>query len=450
MKRSHLSPEYEDRILNADMLLSRGNLPASRAAIDEVVNELDCAGLYDTCDYAAALCTLASHYSIDNDWEKMDPVIERLMYITDEFGFPVEYARGLMLIAYRQMMCGEYDKAAENAKKALNLLMLRIVPEKSEYLYKYISMCNLYLSNLTDDYDEIMKYIDHAVIYASANTPLLDDLYVTVLAQKVYHMYTGMLVGKCQVTDVVKAYNEYWGLMLYYLHRYMDPETPETNAMLFEMERFYLVDMPSQVFLPILGMCSNEDITTWADALALFYDSMFVKKGLLRRVAQGYGDGKAPIDNPELTSCLELAKVLKVNEAAVEFVKVKVEDNKYQYIALMIYHGAMSLYPTIITDENDNIYDLDSEGNILDLIPVEEYLTTERLFNIIWKPILERVGPSAKVFFAPDGIMHKMAIEYLPYSEHLDPVCCVHPAWMLKRVPTTAQLIDERRNDDED
>lgn len=112
----------------------------------------------------------------------------------------------------------------------------------------------------------------------------------------------------------------------------------------------------------------------------------------------------------------DVAAVLTPQDAAIEFVSFEdsfdiQKDSQgnpsiipYQaYYALVLRHGYKVPHMIRLCSKKE-----------IDDMPVSDYYTTNRLNELIWKPLEEELKGVKSIFFSPTGILHSIAIESLP------------------------------------
>lgn len=120
--------------------------------------------------------------------------------------------------------------------------------------------------------------------------------------------------------------------------------------------------------------------------------------------SQEYGDLTRPIK----INWLHVANALKPGEAAVEFVKTSLESGAPVYGALIVTPGADS--PVFV-----RLFD---EQKFYDAFPQQHSpYTGSQLYDMVWKPLEKHLGGSSTIYFAPDGILYNVAVEYAPVSD---------------------------------
>ena len=100
----------------------------------------------------------------------------------------------------------------------------------------------------------------------------------------------------------------------------------------------------------------------------------------------------------------EIQKNLKDDDLAIEFANFKDTASKQQiYVALVLKKGMKS--PELVKlFESDDFY----------VIPSSEYYKTQKLYNLVWKPLQKYLDGVQNVYFSPAGQLHTIGIEYLP------------------------------------
>jgi CHAT domain-containing protein/tetratricopeptide (TPR) repeat protein len=127
----------------------------------------------------------------------------------------------------------------------------------------------------------------------------------------------------------------------------------------------------------------------------------------------------------------EIQNALSANEAAIEFLSFRLMTNVYtdsvKYAALLFTKDSPLPQFISLCDEAALSYCLkggkenDKETNINALY--RSSITSSKntgkflgdsLYNLIWKPLLPYLKNTSTIFFAPDGILHKVAFHALP------------------------------------
>ena len=96
---------------------------------------------------------------------------------------------------------------------------------------------------------------------------------------------------------------------------------------------------------------------------------------------------------------------LSPDEAAIEFVLAPLNQDSIMYSALVLKSG--------VSPKRVNLFSQQE----LSAIPADSLYTTSKLSSLVWEPLSEELGAVKNVYFAPQGMLHSMAIEYAPTSD---------------------------------
>jgi CHAT domain-containing protein len=117
---------------------------------------------------------------------------------------------------------------------------------------------------------------------------------------------------------------------------------------------------------------------------------------------------------------------LKTEDMAVEFTNFKTCSDSVVYMALLLKRNMP--HPIAIPM---------FEMRQFDKINNKDYYTTSKLANIIWKPLARFLSGTKNIYFAPSGILHKIAIEYLPADDGNN----MSDKYCLYRLSSTRELV---------
>ena len=142
------------------------------------------------------------------------------------------------------------------------------------------------------------------------------------------------------------------------------------------------------------------------------------------------------------TTGKEVRRAMKPNETAVEFVRYE-KDGISCYGALIVPPAATGnrrrvRFCPLWTEEALNSFPI-QDGELKDAIcssrpeDKDAIYSDSALARFIWQPLKPYIPRNAEIYFAPDGLLNLLAIEYLPYDG---------PGWAgLHRLTTTARLL---------
>ena len=174
-----------------------------------------------------------------------------------------------------------------------------------------------------------------------------------------------------------------------------------------------------------------------------------LERDLVSRAAK-YGDiaGSAELTWKDVQSALQGGDV------AIEFTKFEVDSTETRYAALVLTKNAKSpvLVPLCTAAELQRLMRTgnmpgkqsdDSRGaSVLQDKRMGVYATTD-LYNAIWKPIEKYFDKNARVYFAPTGVLHQVAIEYAP----VDSKSTISDKYQIYRVSSTRFLSSKYPSD---
>lgn len=147
------------------------------------------------------------------------------------------------------------------------------------------------------------------------------------------------------------------------------------------------------------------------------YDLTLFAKGLLLQLDTGLAEDQSP-SGQQLESLTytwkNIRSKLRPGEAAVEFVQyMPFHGGRPEMAALVLRHGDRPRWvrqpsPSLIDGRYGSAVD-DGKRNTKDRMYLDSVLCT-----LVWTPeLMEAIGGSRTVFFAPDGCYHNIAIEYI-------------------------------------
>lgn len=137
----------------------------------------------------------------------------------------------------------------------------------------------------------------------------------------------------------------------------------------------------------------------------------------------------------------DVKKRLSRKEAAIEFFSVPLSQDSTMYCALLLHHN--SKYPELIPlfeekevssylntikkrFDNNNLYSYKNDG--------------EKLTNLIWSKIQDLLKEGETIYFSPSGLLHQLAIEYLP----VDSARTMSDAYNMVRLSSTREIVTNK------
>lgn len=139
----------------------------------------------------------------------------------------------------------------------------------------------------------------------------------------------------------------------------------------------------------------------------------------------------------------QIANNLGKKDIAIEFIKFE-KDKKNRYAALLIAGANKKSVSYIPLWSEDSIKTYKIDGNRLDSAlcskqknDKDKIYQNESLSIFVWDKLLPFIPEGSTVYFAPDGILHLLAIEYLPSVNN--------GKYELHRLTTTALLAEKKK-----
>lgn len=160
-----------------------------------------------------------------------------------------------------------------------------------------------------------------------------------------------------------------------------------------------------------------------ADA-GFLYDVTLFAKGLLLEVNRGI--------TPRDCTWADVRRRLNKNQAAVEFVQYE-KDGRSRMAALVLRPGRVPRFVRL-TDPDSVISRYGARISSTRLKGKDALYDSEGLQHMIWTPeLLQALDGVRRVYFAPDGYLHRVAIEYMPQVSGLE----------MRRLTSTRRLLDK-------
>ena len=175
----------------------------------------------------------------------------------------------------------------------------------------------------------------------------------------------------------------------------------------------------------------------------LFLDSLY-DVALFRRQVALLGRKDSLNMSPKLSYTKKhIAKNLGKKDYAIEFVKYE-KDKKNRYAALLLAGSDKKHVKFVPLWTEDSIKAYNVGGNRLDSALCskkradKDYVyQNESLSSFVWDKLLPYIPEGSTVYFAPDGIIHLLAIEYLPTVNN--------GKYEIHRLTTTALLAEKKK-----
>lgn len=388
-----------------DSLVSRGNRAyelsqRSRIKIyaDSLAMLLDGADLSEAAfnDYAVSLYKLYGNYHYENGtldsaliyYGSAKKIIEDNPH-NDFHGNDLLMLRELAQLYYRQK---SYEKAAETMAQADDLM---------EYNGSYLLGDDNWLTaKLTYAMCLArMKHFDKAL--KIAETELENAIDKNGLAYaKAQRMYGKIrLLANADRAGALTAYKDYF-------RKQKEYSTANFSAMTApEREEYW------QTLQPFVADCYQLEN---ADP-AFLYDVTLFAKGLLLQLSRLSGEGKATEDALKSLGYrwTDIQRKLGPGQAAIEFIQYD-KDGASKMAALLLKNSGLPQFVALTSP--DEILSVAGEDiGSTDRRRKDALYGNEQLQRLIWTDgLLNALSGVRKLYFAPDGYLHRLAIEYMP------------------------------------
>ena len=161
-----------------------------------------------------------------------------------------------------------------------------------------------------------------------------------------------------------------------------------------------------------------------------------------RQVALVGRNDSMAIRNKFSISRRQIAANLNKNDVAVEFIKYE-KEHEYRYAALLLSGSSCGKVEFIPLWSEDAIKSFSIAGKRLDVALYSKSVADKNdiyqdraLSAFVWDALLLHIPEGSTIYFAPDGILHLMAIEYLPTVNN--------GRYEMRRLTTTGLLAEPR------
>lgn len=216
-------------------------------------------------------------------------------------------------------------------------------------------------------------------------------------AQRMYAKI--LLLADVNLKGALKAYKEYFRKQKQYA---VDNFSRMTGS---EREQYWLM------LRPFIADCYSLEE---ADP-GFLYDVTLFSKGLLLQISRHSGDGVASADalrNLNYT-WKDIRGRLKKRQTAVEFIEYE-KGGEQRMAALVLKQGGKPVFVPL-TSPSEILSIAGEAMRSTDRKDKDDLYRDGRLQSLVWTPaLLKALEGADRVYFAPDGYMHRLAMEYMP------------------------------------
>ena len=372
--------------------------------------------------YAISLNNLANTYERMRDYEKSERLYKEAIELFKEiFGEKhPDYASALSNLAGLYNKTGEYEKAESLYLKALDIRKEMLGEKHPDYTNSLLNLATLYVKAGKYDYaDTLFKKANENYLYQLRNN-------FTFLSEK-------------QKIDYLNTINS--GLDNFYSFaekRKKDVPSIVGDMLLLRIASKGVVLNSTVHMYKKIKESNDPDLLNKYNELVSLKSSLINAQTLTAEERNKRGLNIAELESKSEAVEKQLSKFadmginenigyedvknsLKENEAAVEFVDYKSsvadEEDTIVYCAVIIKKDLAN--PELI-----RLCSLDDLKNLLD-VPAENrnsYVRNEnkcsRLYNLTFKPLMEILKGTDKIFISPSGILNKVSFEILKTDEN--------------------------------
>lgn len=216
-------------------------------------------------------------------------------------------------------------------------------------------------------------------------------------AQRMYAKI--LLLADVNLKGALKAYKEYFRKQKQYA---VDHFSRMTGS---EREQYWLM------LRPFIADCYSLEE---ADS-GFLYDVTLFSKGLLLQISRHSGDGVASADALRTLDYTweDIRARLKKRQTAVEFIEYE-KGGEQRMAALVLKQGGKPVFVPL-TSPSEILSIAGEAMRSTDRKDKDGLYRDGRLQSLVWTPaLLKALEGADRVYFAPDGYMHRLAMEYMP------------------------------------
>lgn len=339
--------------------------------------------------------------------------------------------------------------------------ILKIYQLKNEDAYNYISEANSIYSKVTGKQSEEFLGTLHSLIFIKLVSGKIDSIYENIVEldnlQKNLVLRSANFLDERELYSLVESVSSKTSIF-YALNSIDSIEKNKIGGLLYNNALFYK-GLVLNSFIR-LKMLAKSDLNT--------YNKMDSLQNLNQKLAFEYSipdsSPQSIIDTENKISMLEkelardvsgfnhileikewkeIQQNLNKNEAAIEFVKFEIPDSTLLLQGDKTIYGAIVLkkYSTpkfIQLFKEEELTELIGDYSQIGLRNINElyFQKGEKLFNIIWKPILPYLQDITSISYSPIGILNRVNLGALPTSDNQN----LSEKWSLKQYNTTYSI----------
>lgn len=403
----------------------------------EAIAILESTGQTDDPTYSGSIHNLGNIYRHENQFEKAVEQYSKSLLLDEKSGKTDQpkYASTMTNLGFLEVERGNYDKAEElylKSKAILDKIYQNAVPD---YLINLYDLSELYsikgdFVNAEKFYSELSVSNQNILIKASQHLSENElQKYLALFSQR-QDALLSLAHKASKAIDLsidtkrkinITCFNNnlfFKGFLLNVANQTRRLVSADSIA----SERYnrlnaYLRRLSAEYSKPKSDQNKNQisSLENLANEL---------EKDLIRNVA-GYGKTKTQ------TNWDDIQQYLKTDEAAIEFVHYRYYSNhsadSVMYAAMILRPGypAPVFVPLFESKSLENFFNFKTEKNldfINNLYSVSQRGTTEisknvvSLYDLVWKPLEEKLTGVKTIYFSPTGILHRINLNAIPVN----------------------------------
>ena len=374
-------------------------------------------------DYAAILSNLANYYSNDGDYKKAIECVTKSLSIIGENDY--YYSTCLINLANYYSYLGNFEKAKEYGIKAINHCKT-ILGENHIDNAHIFDMLAFYYSGL-GDYSRAYECIQQSTSVIRSNTlqffgNLSSNLRSSFWLQNSFHFtdlypsfyYRTLTESTSDLYDKSALFAK--GILLtteMEMNKLIQESGDNEALKMYQELRRQRLHLKNLYNLPL----SERDHD--ADSLALASDQL--ERELVVR-SKVYGDFTRKLR----TTWQDVQKSLDNDEIAVEFLSFNIFGTDSTMVAAL----------TLRKDDQEPKFIPLFELRQLQGVSDPKHFICPEVTDLVWEPLRKELHGIRRVYFSPAGVLHKIAVEYVPGME----------SYELYRLSTTREIIDMKES----
>lgn len=377
--------------------------------------------------YEIYLNNLALYYSYKGNYEKAIELCSKGLDIcgSTKNNASTEYSALLANLALYYYSSGDFSKAKKLGIDALELLKKVAGDKHPLYMaaLRFVAMCEIFLGNYRDALNRITECISLCKTNILQYFNALPSYKRSSYWESVSYLFTDLfpyVLYKTHSNNTTALYD----LSALFAKGILLNTDIEMRNLIFESGDSLLITKYNNL---------SSNISIYKRLTETPIDKRFLNTDSLDLVIQQQ-EMELAIDSKAYGNYThnlnvgwkDVQKSLGDNDIAIEFLNFPIyNSDSVMYVALTLKKEYDC--PHIVTLFEDSQLKATSE---------DVYYTQLNVSNLVWKPLKEELRNVKNIYFAPSGILHKIAIENLPLSATEN----INEKYTLHRLSSTRQL----------